>query len=146
MNRALLVGILIGWAVLPAAGAAPPRDRVKATRSLTGRFLYFEVADYTHAVIRGPAGKKVSFFLRPGMDYFLALHPAEPLRLTYQVVESFIPEADSTVTIERLSEIRAGRAVYSAWWKQERARRSAAELERKYGALVRKRIRAPQGD
>jgi len=92
-------------------------DKVLETKSLTGTFVGFESGDYLHAVIRQQDGKSASFFLERGMEIFLVDHKDQPLELTFQVVETDIPEAGGATTIERLSAVRAGDQTFADWWK-----------------------------
>jgi hypothetical protein len=119
--------------------SAQRRDKVIATRSATGTLKGFEVGDYMHAVINLANGKENSYFIgQPGLEYFLALHKDEPLVLTYQVVNSYIPEAGGSQRIERLSGARAGSLTYASWWKKMRAKHSLAQLDKMYGKAVEK--------
>jgi hypothetical protein len=99
----------------PGPSGQPP-ETVREMKSLTGEFIGFEAGDYLHAVIRQPDGNTTSFFLERGMELFLVDHRNEPLELTYQVVETDIPEAGGITTIERLSSIRAGDQTFADWW------------------------------
>lgn len=115
------------------------RDRVLSTRTVRGTLKGFEVGDYVHAVIRLENGKEESYFIGGmGVDYFLALHKDEPLVITYQVVDSYIPESGGRMRIERISGARAGRETSAAWWRRVRARNSVEQLDKKYGAMVEK--------
>lgn len=122
---------------LPAGRAAQNRDRVLATRTVRGTLKGFEVGDYTHAVIKLANGKEKSFYIGGrGVDYFLALHKDEPLNITYQVVDSYIPEAGGKMRIERISAAQAGKETSTAWWRKARANNSMGQLEKKYGGLI----------
>jgi hypothetical protein len=122
-----------------SASPAQKRDRVIATRTARGTLKGFEVGDYTHAVIKLENGKEESYFIGGvGVDYFLALHKDEPLVITYQIVDSYIPEAGGRQRIERISGVRAGRETSAAWWRKARARNSVEQLDKKYGAMVEK--------
>jgi hypothetical protein len=101
----------------PLAPAEQASETIRETRTLTGTFLGFEAGDYLHAVIHQGDGETVSFFLDRGMEIFLVDHKNEPLELTYQVVDTNIPEAGGITTIERLSAIRAGDQTFADWWK-----------------------------
>ncbi len=119
--------------------SAQRRDKVIATRSANATLKGFEVGDYVHAVFNLANGKENSFFIGPpGLDYFLALHKDESMVLTYQVVDSYIPEAGGTQRIERLTGARAGKLTYAAWWKKMRAKHSVAQLDKMYGKEVEK--------
>ena len=119
-----------------------PRDKVKATKIIKGYVKGFEVGDYTHAVIKKETGGETSFFLNESdaLRYFLVSHKGQLLQLTYQVVDSFIPEAGGVQTIERLVAAKAGDLTHQAWWKRESARSSPQRLRRKYDALIEKSI------
>lgn len=95
----------------------PSPETIRETKTLTGTFVGFEAGDYLHAMIRQPDGKTASFFLDRGMEIFLVDHQDQPLELTYQVVDTNIPEAGGVMTIERLSAIRAGDQTLADWWK-----------------------------
>ena len=97
--------------------SAPAPETIRETKSLTGEFIGFEAGDYLHAVIRQADGNTSSFFLERGMELFLVDHRNQPLELTYQVVDTDIPEAGGITTIERLSAIRAGDQTFADWWK-----------------------------
>lgn len=101
----------------PAPAEQPSPETVRETKSLTGEFIGFEAGDYLHAVIRQPDGTNASFFLERGMELFLVDHRNQPLELTYQTVDTDIPEAGGITTIERLSAIRAGDQTFADWWK-----------------------------
>ena len=105
-----------------SAEAETSPETVRETKSLTGTFLGFEAGDYLHAVIRQPDGQTSSFFLERGMEIFLVDHRNEPLELTYQVVDTDVPEAGGVMTIERLSAIRAGGQTFADWWKTAESR------------------------
>ena len=121
-----------------AQGKHPP-DKVIATKTVNGKFLGFESADYLHAVIEKADGKKQGFFIGPpAMEYFLVLHLGEQLTLTYQVVDSYIPEAGGVERIERLTAAKAGTLTYAAWWASTKKKFTMAQLEKKYGKLVEK--------
>lgn len=119
--------------------AAQKKDKVIATKSITGTLKGFEVGDYTHAVIKLANGKEKTFFIgSAGVDYFLALHKGESLVLTYQIVDAYIPEAGGKMRIERLSGAKAGTLTSAAWWKQMRAKHSIEQLDKMYADNVEK--------
>lgn len=109
------------------------RDRIISTRTVRGTLKGFEVGDYVHAVIKLENGKEDSYFIgSPGLDYFLALHKDEPLVLTVQVVDSYIPEAGGRQRIDRVSGARAGRLTSAAWWRKMRAQKSVDQIDALY--------------
>ncbi|HEV7747019.1 MAG TPA: hypothetical protein VGO56_18625 [Pyrinomonadaceae bacterium] len=85
-----------------------------------------------------PKGDRVSFFLmKPGIEYFLILRKDEPLTLTYQVVDTYIPEAGDMETIKRLMDAKASGQTYVAWWKVIRTKFTLSQLRSKYDPLVK---------
>jgi hypothetical protein len=117
-----------------------PPDKVKATRTLRGSFVGFEAGDYMHAEIRKTNRKRVSFFMgQPeSLRYFLAANKGKPLLLTYQVVDSYIPEAGGVETIERLVSAKAGTESDAGWWKRIRRTSDVDTLRKRYDKLVEK--------
>lgn len=121
------------------AGRKRHPDRIKETKLIKGSFFGFDVGDYLHAMIKKLNGETISVFLvKPGMEYFLALHKNQPLELTYQVVDTYIPEAGGMETIKRLISAKAGNLTYAVWWTDMRNRFTMAQLREKYDALVQK--------
>ncbi len=115
-----------------------PPDKVKATRTLRGSFVGFEMGDYMHAEIRKTNRKRVSFFMgQPeSLRYFLAANKGKSLLLTYQVVDSYIPEAGGVETIERLVAAKSGTESDAAWWKRIRRNSNVDTLRKRYETLV----------
>lgn len=142
----LLLTFVAGYASINAygqcgGGCGPtnhPKDKVKATKTVKGTFKGFEMGDYIHAVITQANGEETSFFLphTESVQYFLVAHKDQSLTLTYQVVNSYIPEAGGMQTIERLSMVKAGASTDAAWWKKQRAGSSLSKLRKKYDAMV----------
>lgn len=121
---------------------APGADTVKATKSLTGRFVGFEAGDYLHGVFSGPEGERVSFFLERGTEIFLVDHAGELLDLEVQTVETEIPEAGGRIEIERVHDIRAGEVSFADWWKT--AEPSFGKLLDEYQPRIEKATLAPE--
>jgi hypothetical protein len=140
----LLLALVASYASMTTyaqCGCGPsthPKDRVKATKTITGTFKGFEVGDYIHAVITKANGKEASFYLpqTESVQYFLVSHKGETLTLTYQIVSSYIEEAGGMQTIERLSAVKSGTLTNAAWWKKQRAGSSLSKLRTKYDAMV----------
>ena len=135
---ALLLCSIFCWNVSSAFGQGRRHpDKVRETKTIQGSFVSFEVGDYLHAMIRKSDGQKETFFLiKPGMEYFLVMHKGEPLALTYQIVDTYIPEAGGMETIKRLISAKAGNLTYAVWWKSIRTKFSMARLREKYDPLV----------
>jgi uncharacterized protein YjiS (DUF1127 family) len=138
MLTRLILLLALGISVVGAVAAQQKKpDRIKATKTIKAKFVGFEAGDYLHAIVQRADGERVSFFVqKPGLEYFLALKKDDTLDLTYQVVDTFIPEAGARQTIERLIAAKAGPQTYASWWKSMRARFTLAQLDAKYHALV----------
>ncbi len=114
-------------------------DKVRAVKMIQGTLTDFEMGDYLHANFKTIKGKELSLFvMKPGMEYFLAVHRGKPLKLTYEVVDTYIPEADGVTQIERLASAKAGSVTYETWWKATKAKYPGEAAHRKYGSLVEK--------
>ena len=121
-----------------AQGKIHPPDKIKATRTVRGTFVGFEMGDYLHAEIRKANGKRVSFFMGEpeSLRYFLALNKGKQLMLTYQIVDSYIPEADGMNTIERLVSARIGSETDTQWWRRIRRSGNSEKLRARYEELI----------
>src|SRR5579871_894090 len=112
-------------------------DRVRTVKTVNGTCIGFETGDYLHALIRTRDGASLSLFVaKPGMEFFLAAHKGQPLTITYQVVETYIPEAGGAAVIERIAAAKTGKTTYDAWWKQTGKTASMEQLNRKYNSVI----------
>lgn len=155
MKRSLTSSIIAVAAVfvatlfLAAPDAAAQRrhpDRVKATKSATGKLAGFEQGDYMHAILKPARGESMSFFVgQPeSLLYFLVAQQGQEVRITYQEVSSWIEEAGGYTDIERVTAARTtGGLTHTAWWAAERKKSSVAALRRKYDALLQKAVVTP---
>ena len=135
----LIVTLLMGGLLFCGTASAQRKrpDRVRETKTITGSFVGFEAGDYLHAIVKRSNGERISFFLmKPGIEYFLVLRKDEPLELTYQVVDTYIPEAGDMETIKRLIAARVSGQTYPAWWADIKTKFTVAQLRKKYGPLV----------
>ena len=115
------------------------KDVIKSTHTLTGKVTSFEVGDYEHVTIVDSKGKSHSYFVgAAGLDYYCALNAKKTGTFTYQVVDTFIPEAGGRQTIEQLSNAKVGKVDYKTWWAAEKKKMSFEKLEAKYRPLVDK--------
>jgi hypothetical protein len=121
---------------------APAPDKVKATKSLSGKFVGFEAGDYLHAVFARPDGTKESFFLERGMEIFLVDHANQPMELEVQTVETDSPESGGITEIDRLHAIRAGGVTFADWWKTAEPR--FGKLLDEYQTRIDKATLAPE--
>lgn len=118
-------------------------DRVKATKSATGKLAGFEQGDYMHAILKPARGESMSFFVGPteALLYFLVAHQGQEVKVTYQEVSSWIEEAGGYTDIERVSAARTTAGMtHTTWWANERKKSSVATLRRKYDALLQKAV------
>ena len=119
--------------------AQKSRERVLATKYITGTTVGFEMGDYQHVEIQLTKGKKMSFFIfKPGLDFFLAVHKESELQLTYEIANVNIPESGGLMKLERLVSAKTGTVTYENWWKQMKAKYSMEQLVNKYEPLVTK--------
>ena len=141
--KIIVATLLLSTLSLHLAGQQPEKarvkDRVKSVKTVTGTLVGFEIGDYQHVTIRTLNGKRLSFFIaKPGLDYFLAVNKSQRAILTYQVVDSFVPENGGVMTLERLVSAKVGNQSFEEWWQQLNRKYSADEIEKRYGPLVRK--------
>lgn len=122
----------------PPAPVIHPPDKIIATRTLNGSFVGFEMGDYLHAEIRKSNGKPLSFFIggSESLPYFLAANKDKQLLLTYQVLDSYIPEAGAIARMERLVAAKSGNETDQKWWKRISKSTNVNALRKKYDALV----------
>jgi hypothetical protein len=93
----------------------------------------FESGDYLHLVVKDTSGKEHTFFVPDTLSvkYFLAEHKGQSIQLTYQIVDSYIPEAAGIERIEAVKSAKFGALTVTAWWKQISAKNTLAQLKRK---------------
>lgn len=118
------------------------KDVVLKTRMVRGTFVGFEVGDYVHAIVKGKDGNERSFFIgSPGLDYYLATKLDQEGSFTYQVVDSYIPEAGGRMRTERMIEAKVGKTGSKRWWKAKKAANTLEALDKEFGPLVQKATR-----
>jgi hypothetical protein len=139
----LLFVLVAGFTISPGtnvsfAQSRSRADKVKATKTVKGHFKGFQQGDYMHVVITKQNGSEDSFFLNQseGLQYFLVAHKDKPLVFTYQVVQTYIPEAGGRQTITRLVGARSGELTDKAWWQKQKAGSSLSKLRKKYEDMV----------
>lgn len=128
-----------GYEQRPPGGQDP--TRVVSTHRLAGRFLGVCTGDYRHVGLQPKTGKARWFFVldrAPGIDYFLAAHQGEWVNGSYEVIDTFIPEAGGRQIMEVLVDAKVGTASYRDWRAVVRPPFPPGEKLRKYEALVTK--------
>ncbi len=114
-------------------------EKIKAIKTITGKFTQFVVGDYIHAIIKKQNGKTRIFFLDSyDIQYFLVLNRGKTMTFTYQIVDSYIQENSGRMIIERMTSARIGQLTFEKWWKDLRKKFSEKQIEKKYSALVEK--------
>ena len=115
-------------------------EKVKAVKTITGKFTQFVVGDFIHAIVKKRNGKFQDFSLDSyEIQYFLAAKRGKEMTFTYQVVDSYIRENGNRLMIERMTSAKIGRLTFEKWWKDLRKNFSEKQIEKKYKALVEKR-------
>jgi hypothetical protein len=107
----------------PSLAATKFPDRVIASKKIVGYFQYFSWGDYFYAVVKTSRGKKILFMLNPpsqqllksGTDCFLASHQHQRLRIEYDTIDSYIPQAGGYHSIETIKNIRTERTTLDTW-------------------------------
>lgn len=114
-------------------------EKVKAVKIISGKFVNFEMGDYVHANIKKTDGKIKSFWLGSyRLEYFLAEHKEKPMSFTYEIVDTYIPEAYENMLIERLKSAKVGKLTFESWIKQLEKKYTSEQIEKKYEALINK--------
>jgi len=137
----LVIVSLIFVFVAPAALSQKKSkaEKVISVKTIQGRTIGFQMADYQHVDIRAKGGRHKSFFIfKPGLSYFLALHKNNQLTYTYEVADVKIPESGGITRVERLANAKLGDLKFDSWWKDVSSKFTLEQLDNKYGPLVRK--------
>ena len=114
-------------------------DKIKAVKTVTGKFVRFEQGDYIHADIKKSNGKTESYWMGgDGLEYFMALNYGKTMVFTYEVVDSYIPESGGRMVIERLKSAKMGSQSSDKWWKDLRKKYTFEQIDKKYADLVQK--------
>lgn len=115
------------------------KDIVRSTHTLKAKLVGFEVGDYVHAIFEDSKKRERSMFIgSPGVDFFMAIHANKPLVITYQVVDSYIPEAGGRERIDRVKSAKFGKLDSTTWWKSELKKSTFDKLSDKYWPLIMK--------
>lgn len=142
MRFRLLLLLIVCLFGLTLGFAQDKTEKVKATKTITGKFVGFESGDYLHAVIKDSKGEEVDFFIGGlGLDFFLATHANKTGTFTYQEVEVYMEEAGGRITIARLSKAKVGMETASGWWAAQRKKMSVDAINKKYQPAVDKLVR-----
>lgn len=115
-------------------------DKIKAVKTVVGKFIEFEFGDYMHADIKKSNGKTASFWMGGawGLEYFLALNRGKTMTLTYEVVDTYIRESGGRMTIERLKNAKIGTLTFDKWMKDLKRKYTLKQINNKYQPAVDK--------
>lgn len=114
-------------------------EKVKAVKTISGKFVNFEMGDYVHVNIKKTDSKIKSFTIGDyGLDYFLAENRGKPMNFTYEIVDAYVVEAGGNMILERLKSARVGKLTFESWIKQLMKKYTFAQIDKKYEALVGK--------
>lgn len=115
-----ILGLLLILFLLPAMPSAQePHDKVIATKSIIAAYVGAEIGDYNHAIFRTGDGKEVDFWCSGEMIEFLNKYKGKQIDITYQITDTYIPEARGVQRIEVIKDARVGNQSFSTWKKQK---------------------------
>ena len=133
----LLLGICIFN--LPTFAQKKAPNKIKAVKTVTGKFVQFEQGDYLHVDIKKSNGKTESYWIGGGgLEYFMALNYGKLTVFTYEIVDTYIPESGGRMVIERLKSAKVGTLTSTQWWKDLRKKYTFEQIDKKYAALIGK--------
>ena len=113
---------ILGWVLIfflfpTMAFAQGPQDKVIATKSITASYVGAEIGDYNHAIFRTSDGKEIDFWCSGEMVEFLTRYKRKQINITYQVIDTYIPEARGVQRIEVIKDAKVGNQSFSTWKK-----------------------------
>ena len=116
-----LIGILglglISFLLPAMVFAQGPQDKVIATKSIIASYVGAEIGDYNHAIFRTIDGKEIDFWCSGEMIEFLNKYKRKQVEITYQITDTYIPEARGVQRIEVIKDAKVGNQSFSAWKK-----------------------------
>jgi hypothetical protein len=103
----------------PASGFP---DRIIASKTVVGYFQKFSWGDYFYAVVKTNRGN-INFMLNPPSsklmqrdeDCFLARHQTVKLKIQYDTIASYIPQAGGYHSIDVIRKIQTDRTSLAKW-------------------------------
>jgi hypothetical protein len=117
-RRIDILGLALISFLLPTmAFAQGPQDKVIATKSITASYVGAEIGDYNHAIFRTGDGKEIDFWCSGEMIEFLNKYKGKQIDITYQVTDTYIPEAGGVQRIDVIKDAKAGNQSFSTWKK-----------------------------
>lgn len=118
IRRIDILGLVLIFFLLPTmAFAQGPQDKVIATKSITASYVGAEIGDYNHAIFRTSDGKEIDFWCSGEMVEFLNKYKGKQINITYQITDTYIPEARGVQRIEVIKDAKVGNQSFSTWKK-----------------------------
>lgn len=115
-----ILGLFSILFLLPAMPwAQEPQDKVIATKSVTASYVGAEIGDYNHAIFRTGDGKEIDFWCSGEMVEFLNKYKGKKIDITYEVTDTYIPEARRVQRIEVIKDAKVENQSFSAWKKKK---------------------------
>jgi hypothetical protein len=109
---------------LPAVAAPTARfpDRIIASKTVVGYFQNFYWGDYFYAVVKTNRGN-INFIINPPLpkllqrdeDCFLAQYQTARLKIQYDTITSYLPQAGGYHSIEIIRKIQTDRTSLAKW-------------------------------
>jgi hypothetical protein len=116
-----------------AAILASHPDRVLKTHIANGKFSSIDWGDYLHLNFKvGQKGDLSLFATDDRLTYFVLAHRSKTIRIQYQSVESWIPEAGGYQPIDRIVSAQLGSTDFQHWWLQQCVKTPEPKLRAEY--------------
>ena len=114
-----ILGLLLILSLLPTMTCSQePQDKVIATKSITASYVGAEIGDYNHAIFRTGDGKEIDFWCSGEMVEFLNKYKGKQIDITYQITDTYIPEARRVQRIEVMKDAKVENQSFSTWKKK----------------------------
>jgi len=115
-----ILGLALILFLLPTMPfAQEPQDKVIATKSIIASYVGAEIGDYNHAIFRTSDGKEVDFWCSGEMVEFLNKYKGKKIDITYQITDTYIPEARGVQRIEVIKDAKVDNQSFSTWKKKK---------------------------
>jgi hypothetical protein len=120
IRSANILGLVSILCLLPAMLLAQgPLDKVIATKSIIASYVGAEIGDYNHAIFRTADGKEIDFWCSGEMVEFLNKYKGKRIDITYQITDTYIPEARRVQRIEVMKDAKVENQSFSTWKKKK---------------------------
>ncbi len=112
-------------------------QKIKAVKTVSGKFVRFFVGDFIHIEIKKSNGKFENFFLDGYyLDYFLVANRGKTMTFTYNVVDAL--RYRKRIVITTMKSAKIGNLTFEKWRKDLRKKYTKEQIEKKYDPLVEK--------